>query len=150
MVLAVLLFSLGVRINQTTVKASELSPEWLSIGKTFLELNKAGKEKAIETLKSEIKDTLLPVTKFTLTEGIVSSEIDSVSELGQEWLKELDPLLVYRFSLDGLISAKSNSDYFTNDLEKVLNNIQPLLLKTQHFNEAPNLILFYSSHHFSV
>jgi hypothetical protein len=131
MVLSVLVFSLGVRINQTTTKASELSPEWLSIAKTFLELNKLGKEKAIETLKSEIKNTLLPISKFTLTEEIVNSEINSVSELGQEWLKELEPLLVYRFSLDGLISAKSNSDYFTNDLEKVLNNIQPLLLKTK-------------------
>lgn len=131
MVLSILLFSLGVRINQTTAKAFSLSPEWLSIAKIFLELNKEGKEKAIQTLKTEIKDTLLPISKFTLTEGFVNSEIDSVSELGQEWLNELEPLLVYRFSLDGLISAKSNSDYFTNDLEKVLNNIQPLLLKTE-------------------
>jgi hypothetical protein len=132
MVLAVLFFSIGVRINQTTAKASQLSPEWLSITKTFLELNKEGKARAISNLKSEIKDTLLPISKFTLTEGIVNAEIDEISELGQEWLKELEPLLVYRFSLDGLISAKSNSDYFTNDLEKVLNNIQPLLQKTKN------------------
>ena len=131
LILSILLACLAVRLNQTVDNTKLSSSRWTQIAKTFLDMNLADKDKSISEIRAEVKTILKPVGKFTGTETLINSQIDEFNQLSLEWLDLVGPLLEYRFSLEGLISAKSNNNNFTDDLEKVLNNSQSLILKTK-------------------
>lgn len=131
LILSILLTCLAVRLNQTVDNTKLSSPRWTQIAKTFLDMNLEDKDKSISEIRAEVKTILKPVGKFTGTETLINSQIDEFNQLSLEWLDLVGPLLEYRFSLEGLISAKSNNNNFTDDLEKVLNNSQSLILKTK-------------------
>ncbi len=140
LITAVLFLSLGVRLNQTVVKAKDLSPGWFEVARTFLDLNEKDRQNSVLQIKQEARDALKPIGNFTLTNGLIEAQIDELDGLFQEWLTTLKPLLVYRFSPNGLISSKNSEDYFTNDLEKILNNLPPLLLKTEQKWDSVSLV----------
>jgi hypothetical protein len=141
----VLIFSVGLTVQLKTSNANlkttldTIVPE-LSLLLSTKSYDKLAQE--LDTDQALIQQDISPFSTYVGLDKKINADLNSGTQLLKSWLNAIKPLLNYKLTSKGIVSADATK-YFTNDLSDFFDSLGSLYAQTQAYWNSTTIYRFF-------